>query len=382
MSEDSLGYYQILELTAGADEESIKHRYRDLAKVWHPDYNKDPNAVETFQKISQAYEVLKDEDKRLQYDLLSMVYDRDNFPKPEDLVPLKSPENDEDTDIRVVAPEIIRGMLWKYSQTRPVQYCTYRQAVRREFKAAIMNWLRGWWSVPSLFKNAKVLWQNFRNVDLKEENLRLFVHNAIAYFKEGQTVLAARSAALAYMYAPEEKKELLLRFLTLLNQNISRPRNWNWTGLRMAQLVVPISLIVGSLLWLVSDKLIALDLSYIFQKDKRINYYQEVVYGNRGESVDDVVVGKVLSFPVDRSDISRLYHLKIKTNMMYGPSKDFDVVRALDEDVTVRLTGKTPDEVWARIMIDNGEMGFVRMNLLEKGIGRPIPEFSRIYEAD
>ncbi len=382
MSEDSLGYYKILELTADADEESIKRSYRDLAKIWHPDYNKAPGAVEVFQKISQAYEVLKDENKRLQYDLLSMVYGEDNFPKTEDLVPLRAPENSEDTDIRVIAPKAVRGMLWKYSQTRLIKYCTYRQAVKWELKTAVMNWLLGWWSLPSLFKNAKVLWQNFRKVDLREENLQLFVHNAIAYFKEGRAVLAARSAALAYMYAPENQKELVLRFLTFLNQNISRPKNWNWTGVRVAQLVIPICLIMGSLLWFVSDKIIALDLSYIFQKDKRINYYQEVVFGNRGETVDDVVVGKVLSIPVDRSDVSHLYHLKIKANMMYGPSKEFDVIRVLDEATTVRLTGKTPDEVWARIMIDNGEMGFVRMNLLQKGIGRPIPEFSRIYEVN
>ena len=55
-------------------------------------------------------------------------------------------------------------------------------------------------------------------------------------------------------------------------------------------------------------------------------------------------------------------------------------LKKLPADTTVRLTGYSPDNVWARILIDNGEMGFVRMNILIKGIGKEVPFGSAVYE--
>ena len=87
-----------------------------------------------------------------------------------------------------------------------------------------------------------------------------------------------------------------------------------------------------------------------------------------------------MSIPVDRSDISRLYHLQNDANVMYGPGDDFDVLKTLKSGTTVRLTGVTPDNVWSRIMIDNGEMGFVRTVNIVSGIGAEIPYGSQIFQ--
>jgi len=51
-------YYKILGLPSGADKVSIKTAFRHLAKLYHPDLNKDINAKERFQKILEAYECL------------------------------------------------------------------------------------------------------------------------------------------------------------------------------------------------------------------------------------------------------------------------------------------------------------------------------------
>jgi curved DNA-binding protein len=66
MSDD---YYKILGIDKGADQEEIKKAYRKLALKYHPDRN--PNnreAEEKFKKISEAYAVLSDNEKRKQYD--------------------------------------------------------------------------------------------------------------------------------------------------------------------------------------------------------------------------------------------------------------------------------------------------------------------------
>ena len=61
--------YQQLGVTRGASEAEIKKAYRSLAKQLHPDRNKDnPKAAERFAKVTQAYDLLSDKDKRARYD--------------------------------------------------------------------------------------------------------------------------------------------------------------------------------------------------------------------------------------------------------------------------------------------------------------------------
>eukprot|EP00897_Mesotaenium_endlicherianum_P007432 jgi/Mesen1/6717/ME000344S06001 len=62
-------FYSVLGVGKGADGKEIKKAYYELAKKLHPDANKgDPKAEEKFQEIQEAYEVLKDDEKRAMYD--------------------------------------------------------------------------------------------------------------------------------------------------------------------------------------------------------------------------------------------------------------------------------------------------------------------------
>ena len=66
----SVDYYWILGLSPDtATQDDIKSNYRKLVKRWHPDVNRDdPNASGMFQKITEAYEVLSDPQRKVEYD--------------------------------------------------------------------------------------------------------------------------------------------------------------------------------------------------------------------------------------------------------------------------------------------------------------------------
>ena len=61
-------YYEVLGVSKDADEKEIKSAFRRLAKKYHPDVSKEPNAEEKFKEAQEAYAVLSDPNKRAQYD--------------------------------------------------------------------------------------------------------------------------------------------------------------------------------------------------------------------------------------------------------------------------------------------------------------------------
>ncbi len=63
-------YYQILGVARDADADAIKSAYRKMARKYHPDVSKEANAEDRFKDLQEAYEVLKDPEKRRAYDQL------------------------------------------------------------------------------------------------------------------------------------------------------------------------------------------------------------------------------------------------------------------------------------------------------------------------
>lgn len=61
-------YYEVLGVSKNATDAEIKSAFRKLAKKYHPDVNKEPDAAEKFKEAQEAYAVLSDEAKRRQYD--------------------------------------------------------------------------------------------------------------------------------------------------------------------------------------------------------------------------------------------------------------------------------------------------------------------------
>ena len=63
-------YYRILGIERPASADEIKKAYRKLARKYHPDVSKDPKGEEKFKDVSEAYETLRDAEKRAAYDQL------------------------------------------------------------------------------------------------------------------------------------------------------------------------------------------------------------------------------------------------------------------------------------------------------------------------
>lgn len=76
-------YYEILGVKKDASQSEIKSAYRKLAKKYHPDVNKTPEASAKFKDINEAFEVLNDKEKRQRYDSLGSNWqDGANFTPP------------------------------------------------------------------------------------------------------------------------------------------------------------------------------------------------------------------------------------------------------------------------------------------------------------
>lgn len=69
-------YYATLGVKKDSSQEDIQKAYRKLARKYHPDVNKDPQAEVKFKEVGEAYEVLKDPDKRKKYDQFGSNWNR------------------------------------------------------------------------------------------------------------------------------------------------------------------------------------------------------------------------------------------------------------------------------------------------------------------
>ncbi|XP_054641412.1 dnaJ homolog subfamily C member 16 [Dunckerocampus dactyliophorus] len=71
--------YKILGVSRSASQAEIKKAYKNLAKEWHPDKNKDPTAEDMFIKISKSYEILSNEERRANFDRYGQMDDNQPF---------------------------------------------------------------------------------------------------------------------------------------------------------------------------------------------------------------------------------------------------------------------------------------------------------------
>src|SRR6184192_4787209 len=69
-------YYKTLGVPKNASTDDIKKAYRKLARQFHPDVNKKPDAEKKFKEINEAHEVLSDPEKRKRYDTVGPEWEQ------------------------------------------------------------------------------------------------------------------------------------------------------------------------------------------------------------------------------------------------------------------------------------------------------------------
>ena len=379
--DDALGYYETLEVSPDAGAETIKQQYHMLAKKWHPDRNEGEEAAARFQKISVAYNLLKDNDSRLKYDLLSQAYDASHFPDINNLKIYTNRAGYQEVDLRHIRLTQITGKIVNYTQKEMTEICNYKEAKKFVLKISLQNWLLGWWSLSGIIANIQAINYNYKKALADYAgNFTLLCHNMLAYAQEQRYNEAHACARLALRYANPRQKQLVEQYMeTLPYQREYIFPQWKPTAFRIPQLIAPMILLFALMLFGSSKVVTMEEFNRLWATDNKMNYFQEVRFQGGGQTVDDMVVSKVVSIPIDTESFGNLYHLTRNTQVMYGPDENFDVLAQLPMGTTVRLTGYTPDEQWARIMIDNGEMGFVLYRDIAKGMDKDIPEDSKIY---
>ncbi len=374
---DSLGYYQILDVSFSSSDDEIRQKYRELAKFWHPDHNTDSKAVDMFQKISIAYDVLKDPKLKLKYTLLSIIYNSQNFPDINALCTLKNMHGQDDLNLRAFHLVEITGKILGHTKIDKIYYCNPLEAVNVVRQISKHNWLYGFWGISAFFLNIAALFHNFFALNNKKANLLLHLHNALAFESDGKYPEALTSALLAKEFANNDELFFINLYVKQLgNYTPLSVKKWNLGKLKRIQLFYPCILIC--LVFLLLGGLYLKDIEV--SRKNSVNVKEVVVFRDGRKAFSDVAVARIFDIPVDVHDKSKLYHVTQNTQAMHGADRSFDVYGTVEQGTTVRLTGYSSDKEWYRVMFDNGEMAFIESSNLQQGIGKEIPLWSKIYK--
>jgi hypothetical protein len=252
MDFDPLEYYKVLETAYDADAATIKRQYYTRAKFWHPDHNEDTKALEMFQKVSVAYDILKDEKLRRQYDLLSLVYNKQNFPSLGSLKIYKNQAGKEDKALRVLKQRRVKPNFKKSQIIETKDICAFREAMSLVGSTARANWLGGWWAPDAFLKNIAAIQYNLRAAKAEDlDNLQLLLHNTLAYEQENNIEMAWIYANQAYLLAEKlhytRAQTLLTLYIRELNfspsHTVKLPR-WQARELKWRQALLPFILLL------------------------------------------------------------------------------------------------------------------------------------------
>ncbi|MBQ7633251.1 MAG: J domain-containing protein [Alphaproteobacteria bacterium] len=376
---DALGYYAILGVDYAEDISVIKKQYYQKAKYWHPDHNTSPNAQDMFQMTSVAYGILQNPRTRLIYDLLSCIYTAKDFPLIGSLKIYKNQKDNDDKALRVLKQRICVG---KSLQERK-DICNISEAGNMVLTTSVNNWLKGWWHKNGFNRTLSVIRYNMQTVSADDrDNLKLLIHNAVAYEQENNKEMAWIYAKQAESMQITDEHTLLYigKFIEMLDfhpdKKVVLPY-WNSAELKRKQMIFPLIIFLCVLL----STLYVMERNGIFVRGTATeNEYYEVRQIGGYLVPSDMVESHIIktgSNPYEQDDI---WHIADDCVVYYGPDARYSPLRHAYKMQTVRIVGYTVDKKWYQIIMDDGAIGYVRQNDLEKGFGTSVPAGSHVFK--
>jgi hypothetical protein len=206
---DPKGYYQTLGVAPNGSAAEIKAAYQRKAMLYHPDRCRLPNASELFQRVEEAYCVLRDPVSRGRYDT-SAVAPPDSASGAQD-----TPEPIRCSVCGAVSAQPRYVVFYRVvsfltaSRSEPVQgiYCA-RCAEKASLKASAFTWILGWWGIPwgPLYSVHAIALNLFGGTRPPDVNARVLAHQAWYLASTGRTEVARAVAKYALSLALKRPK--------------------------------------------------------------------------------------------------------------------------------------------------------------------------------
>ena len=347
---DPKGYYAILGLSPGASLDAIKSAYRSRVKTVHPDRNASSRAREEFQRLMEAYGVLRDVVARAEYDTTgkSVLLD-DEYADPEAAaIPIACGSCGSVTaQPRYVAYHTVRSYLvWaKTGRLEGIfcRDCADRAAVR----ASIFSWLWGWWSIPGLLLTPLALLRNlFGGSKPRRENARILLRQGRAFLGRGEMELARSLAVQAGRFArsPDDRARVedLMHATRTAGDTRRLKSRWHLGGGVFLAQILP---------------LLALPLTVGVFALIATRPWDQPVSTSGNIAVRPAKVGEIRHVAIEG--------LKVRM----APLPGAPVLTLLDRFTTVEVVGAGEQADWVRIRTPSGVDGFVETRSLYAGSG-------------
>ncbi len=312
---------------------------------------------------------------------MSLVYGVEDFPELDSLQVYKNQNGKDDAALRVLKQRRITARMNGFSIKETKDICNFNEAKDMVLSTSVANWLKGWWGVKAFGQNLKALKFNYEaTAAADDDNLKLLLHNAVAYETIGQK-------DMAWIYAKQAEKvievgsraqELLKTYVDILDFHPTRkivlPR-WSAQELKFRQLIMPMFFLSVAVVYFV---FFMGKIGLINLPNHQANSYYSVVDMGGVKVADDQIESRIIKVDGGNDVSEYLYHLASAGKIYYGPDERYDVLKEGVEGQTVRVIGFTPDKKWYKVVVDNGEAGYVNKNNLQKGVCNPIPLHSKV----